>query len=93
MKKIIRLIITIVFFPVWFPVSAFAFSIFGLVPMLGLTVFIGDGFLYLLGDRENKDIYLDNLKEGGLMAVSFIFFPIACGKDFIIKGHFRDLRL
>lgn len=93
MKKLIRLIITIIFFPIWYPISAFAFSIFGLVPMLGFACFFGNCFMYLLGDKERQYHYLEELKEGFLMGSSCIWLPFLCGKDFIFKGHFRDLNL
>ena len=89
MKKLIRFIITLIFFPIWFPISAFAFSLFGIVLMLGFMEFFGNSFLYLLGDEENKEDYLENLREGFYMGTACIWAPILGAKQFIIKGHFR----
>lgn len=83
MKKLFRIIIVTVFFPIWYPINAFAVSLFFIVPLLGVISFSEHSFLYFLGAENKKEHHLEELKESFLMGTSFIWYPLLEAKRFI----------
>lgn len=59
--KIIRIILAVVFFPFTFWIFLLAFSIFGLVFMLGIIATFESLLSLLMGDNEAKEEVKDNL--------------------------------
>ena len=83
MKKLSRLIIVTIFFPIWYPISSFAVSLFCIVPLLGLISFLEHSFLYFLGAENKKSYHLEELKESFKMGTSFIWYPLFEARNFV----------
>lgn len=90
MRKLFRLLFLIVTFPIIYPISAFTWTIFGLVPVLGLGNMIGCFILMLIGNKERYNEYKESCIESIEMTLGFLYLPILQMIHFYKTGEITE---